>query len=120
MVVALAIKFDDGGPVFFTQERVGRDFKNFKVIKFRTMKIDAPANGPSITTKTDPRVTRVGRLLRKLKIDELPQVFNVIRGDMSVVGSRPEVPKYVSLYADDYKTILQVKAWNDRLFSCCF
>ncbi len=109
VLVSVIIRLDSPGPVFFRQERVGRRFKPFLVYKFRTMTTDAPAKGPEITVGGDRRVTRAGRILRKYKIDELPQLFNVLKGDMSLVGPRPEVRKYVELYKEDYEHILQVR-----------
>lgn len=107
LIVAAVMKLADPGPVFFRQTRAGFGSKPFEIFKFRTMRVDG--GGAQITSGSDPRVTRLGRLLRKTKIDELPQLFNVLRGDMSVVGPRPEVPKYVELFKDDYKVILAVK-----------
>ena len=109
VLVALAIKLDSRGPVFFRQVRVGRDFRPFSIYKFRTMVADAPARGGQLTAGADPRVTRVGRILRKTKVDELPQLINVLVGEMSLVGPRPEVPKYVELFASDYRDILSVR-----------
>src|SRR4051794_4869213 len=94
-LIALAVKLGDGGPVFFRQERVGRRGANFAIIKFRTMRVAAERAGLSVTAAGDPRVTRVGHWLRRTKLDELPQLWNVVRGDMSLVGPRPEVPRYV-------------------------
>ncbi len=109
LLVALAIKLDSSGPVFFRQVRIGRDFRPFKIYKFRTMVADAPSRGGQLTAGSDPRITRVGRILRKTKVDELPQLINVLIGDMSLVGPRPEVPKYVELFAGDYREILSVR-----------
>lgn len=96
LATALAIRLDDGGPVFYQQERVGRDGQLYKVLKFRSMGCDAENDGtPTWAAADDPRVTRVGRLIRKLRIDELPQVFNVFKGEMSFVGPRPERPYFV-------------------------
>jgi lipopolysaccharide/colanic/teichoic acid biosynthesis glycosyltransferase len=108
-IVAIAIKFDSPGPVFFRQRRMGRRFRPFLVWKFRTMVRHAPRLGPEITTGFDPRITRVGRLIRRTKLDELPQLINVITGDMSLVGPRPEVPRYVRMFRKDYRTILTVR-----------
>jgi len=108
LLVALLITIDSRGPVFFRQERVGRDFRPFLIYKFRTMVQDASRKGGSITFGLDPRITRVGRLLRKTKIDELPQLINVLRGEMSFVGPRPEVWQYVELFRQDYEEILKV------------
>jgi len=94
LIISLAIKLDDGGSVFFRQKRVGKDFKVFEILKFRTMVEDAPKKGRQITADGDDRITKVGHVLRKLKLDELPQLINVFLGQMSVVGPRPEVPKY--------------------------
>lgn len=107
LAVAAAIKLADSGPVIFSQTRTGLGSKPFRIFKFRTMRVES--GGPQITSGADRRVTRLGRLLRKTKIDELPQLFNVLRGDMSVVGPRPEVPRYVELFKDDYELILSVK-----------
>ena len=95
MLVALIIKLDSPGPVFLIQERMGLDGKRFNVIKFRSMRQDAESNGPGWTVKGDPRVTRIGRLIRRSNIDELPQFINVLFGEMSLVGPRPERPVYV-------------------------
>jgi lipopolysaccharide/colanic/teichoic acid biosynthesis glycosyltransferase len=108
LVVALLIKADSAGPVFFLQERMGRRFRPFHIYKFRTMVPDAPRLGKLITVGEDPRITRVGRILRLTKIDELPQLLNVLKGDMSLVGPRPEVRHYVELFRPDYEEILQV------------
>jgi len=98
MLVALAIKLDSPGAVFFAQERMGLDARPFKVVKFRSMRQDAEAHGPGWTTKDDPRRTRVGAFIRKTSLDELPQFINVLMGDMSVVGPRPEQPAYVERF----------------------
>ncbi len=109
LVVAILIKLDSRGPVFFRQQRIGRNFRSFRIYKFRTMTTDAPKKGLQITVGGDKRVTRIGRILRKYKIDELPQLINVLMGDMSLVGPRPEVEKYVELCKEDYKYILQIR-----------
>jgi lipopolysaccharide/colanic/teichoic acid biosynthesis glycosyltransferase len=98
LLLALAIKLDSPGPVFFRQERVGLHGKLFRIHKFRTMVADAPALGPALTVGQDARITRIGRWLRRSKLDELAQLIDVLRGDMSLVGPRPEVPHYVALY----------------------
>ena len=108
LLVSLLIKLDSPGPVFFTQERMGRKFRSFRIYKFRTMVPDAPRLGGKITAGADPRITRIGRYLRWTKVDELPQLLNVLKGDMSVVGPRPEVRQYVELFRSDYEEILQV------------
>jgi lipopolysaccharide/colanic/teichoic acid biosynthesis glycosyltransferase len=105
--IAIMIKVDSTGPVFFKQGRVGKNFRRFIIYKFRTMVVDAEKKGLRITPGGDCRVTRVGRMLRKFKIDELPQLFNVLKGDMSLVGPRPEVEEYVRLYEKDYREILK-------------
>jgi lipopolysaccharide/colanic/teichoic acid biosynthesis glycosyltransferase len=97
-LIALAIKLDSPGSVFFAHRRVGRYGRPFKVLKFRTMVQDAPKRGGAITAGHDPRITRVGRILRKTKLDELPQLWNVLKGEMSLVGPRPEVEQYVALW----------------------
>jgi exopolysaccharide biosynthesis polyprenyl glycosylphosphotransferase len=96
-IIALLVRLDDGGPVFFRQERVGRGRKPFFIWKFRTMQVDAEADGPVWAVPDDARVTRLGRLLRRTRLDELPQFFNVLSGDMSLVGPRPERPQFVRL-----------------------
>ena len=107
--VSILIKLDSPGPVFFRQRRMGRGFRPFFIYKFRTMVQDAPARGTSITVGRDPRITRVGGFLRKTKIDELAQLINVLNGDMSFVGPRPELPYYVELFHKDYEEILQIR-----------
>ena len=109
LLAAVAIRTTSRGPVFFRQERVGRSFRPFRIYKFRTMVADAPQLGGQLTAGADPRITRVGRLLRKSKIDELPQLINVLVGNMSLVGPRPEVPRYVEMFRDDYAYILSVR-----------
>jgi lipopolysaccharide/colanic/teichoic acid biosynthesis glycosyltransferase len=109
LLVACLIKLDSPGPIFFRQERIGKGFRPFLIYKFRTMVQDAPRKGGSITVGADPRITRVGRILRKTKLDELPQLFNILRGEMSFVGPRPEVRQYVELFRQDYEEILNVR-----------
>jgi lipopolysaccharide/colanic/teichoic acid biosynthesis glycosyltransferase len=109
IAIACLVKLTSRGPVFFRQERVGRGGRPFFIYKFRTMVPDAPSRGRQITAGDDPRITRIGRLLRKTKLDEVPQLINVLRGDMSLVGPRPEVPRYVELFRDDYAEILKVR-----------
>lgn len=98
VLVALAVRLDSPGPVFFRQERVGRGGVPFRIHKFRTMRVDAPALGPQVTVGRDVRITRVGHLLRHYRIDELPQFIDVLLGRMSLVGPRPEVPRFVAHY----------------------
>ena len=109
VVFAFIIKLDSPGPVLFLQERIGKNFKPFSIYKFRSMSVDAPQKGPSITVGGDKRVTRVGKFLRRYKIDELPQLINVLRGEMSFVGPRPEVRKYVELFRKDYEKLLTIR-----------
>jgi len=106
LAVAVWIRLDSPGPVLFRQERVGRHGRPFLIHKFRTMVADARSNGPPITVGTDRRITRAGHFLRAAKVDELPQLWDVLRGAMSLVGPRPEVPKYVALYPDDVRRIV--------------
>lgn len=108
LLVTLLIKVDSSGPALFRQERMGRGFRPFFIYKFRTMVHDAPRRGGPITFGADPRITRVGRMLRKTKLDEFPQLINVLRGEMSLVGPRPEVRRYVELFRRDYEEILKV------------
>ncbi|MFG0335618.1 MAG: sugar transferase [Maioricimonas sp. JB049] len=109
LIVAVLVKATSAGPVFFCQERMGRGFQTFWIYKFRTMVVDAPRLGGQITAGRDPRITTVGRFLRATKTDEFPQLFNVLRGDMSFVGPRPEVPRYVEQFRDDYAELLTVR-----------
>lgn len=108
LLIAAAIKIDDPGPVFYRQVRVGRNGKEFRIFKFRTMVVDADKKGLSITVGRDSRITRVGALLRKSKLDELAQLINVFTGEMSFVGPRPEVPRYVRLYTPYQRQVLLV------------
>ena len=108
-LISIIIKLDSNGPVFFMQKRIGRNFREFKIYKFRTMVVDAEKKGPHITANGDDRITRVGKFLRKNKIDELPQLINILKGDMSFVGPRPEVGKYVKLFKSDYKELLKIR-----------
>ena len=109
LLIALAIKIDDPGPVFYRQVRVGRGGKPFRIFKFRTMVVDADKKGLSITVGQDKRITRMGALLRKTKLDELAQLLNVFVGDMSFVGPRPEVQRYVDLYTPYQRQVLLVR-----------
>lgn len=107
--VALLIKLTSRGPALFCQERVGRGFRPFVIYKFRTMVQEAPARGGVITVGADPRITRLGSFLRKAKIDEFPQLLNVLKGDMSLVGPRPEVARYVEMFRRDYQVLLEAR-----------
>jgi len=107
--ITLMIVFTSGGGVFYFQERVGRDNRNFKLFKFRTMRTGSDKKGLLTVGAKDPRVTKTGYYLRKYKLDELPQLLNVLFGSMSLVGPRPEVRKYVDFYNDDQKKVLHVK-----------
>ena len=109
LLVGILIKLSSPGPIFFRQERVGRGFRPFKVLKFRTMVANAPKLGGELTAGKDPRITRIGHVLRKTKLDELPQLVNVLKGDMSFVGPRPEVPRFVEMFRRDYEELLTVR-----------
>ncbi len=108
-VTAVLIKLDSPGPAFYRAERVGKDGRPFWMYKFRTMFVGADKMGPAITYRNDPRVTRLGRFLRRTKLDELPQLLNVLKGEMSLVGPRPEAPRYVALYSPQQREVLKVK-----------
>jgi lipopolysaccharide/colanic/teichoic acid biosynthesis glycosyltransferase len=108
-LIGAAVRLDSAGPALHRARRVGRGGREFTMYKFRTMRIDRPEHGPRITHHADARITRVGRLLRKTKLDELPQLWNVLRGDMSLVGPRPEDPHYVALYTAEQRRVLQVR-----------
>jgi exopolysaccharide biosynthesis polyprenyl glycosylphosphotransferase len=109
LLLALLVRLDSGGPILFTQMRVGLNGKPFRLFKFRTMHVDAPPYEYSPTTPNDPRITRVGRFLRRTSLDELPQLLNVLRGDMSLVGPRPEMPFIVEQYNEVHRQRQQVK-----------
>lgn len=109
VIIAIAIIIDDGFPVFYLQERIGKNFRPFKLFKFRTMYKNADKMGYLTIGARDPRVTKIGYYLRKYKLDELPQFINVLIGDMSIVGPRPEVKKYVDLYNEQQKKVLSTK-----------
>ena len=109
LLIALAIKIDDPGPVFYRQVRVGRGGKTFRIFKFRTMVVDADKKGLAITVGRDSRITRMGAILRKTKLDELAQLINVFTGEMSFVGPRPEVPRYVDMYTPYQRQVLLVR-----------
>ena len=109
LLISLLIKIDSEGPVFYKSTRIGKGGKPFKMLKFRSMVKDAELTGPGITTKDDPRITHIGKLLRATKLDELPNLFNVLKGDMSLVGPRPEVPEWVAKYTSQQREILRFK-----------
>ncbi len=109
LILALAVKLDSRGPVFYRQIRVGRYNRDFKIFKFRTMVQDADKIGPPLTVGDDPRVTKVGRLIRKLRLDEFSQLLNVLDGSMSLVGPRPEVRRYVDVYTPEYMATLLIR-----------
>jgi len=109
LVLAALIKLDDGGPVFYRGVRIGRHGRPFRVVKFRTMRVDAEAVGGPSTAADDARITRLGRWLRQAKLDEIPELVNVFLGDMSLVGPRPEVDKYVRLMNEEERAVLSVR-----------
>ena len=105
-IIAIIIKLDSPGPIFFRQERVGLDGRLFRIFKFRSMVVGASRAGTALTVRRDPRITPVGALLRSSKLDELPQLINVLRGDMSLVGPRPEVPEFMEYYTPDQRAVM--------------
>lgn len=107
--LAIWVRLDSPGPVFYRAQRVGKDGKLFRLYKFRSMVADADRRGPGITATGDARVTRAGHFLRRTKLDELPQLINVLKGDMSLVGPRPEDPRYVALYTPEQRRVLAVR-----------
>jgi lipopolysaccharide/colanic/teichoic acid biosynthesis glycosyltransferase len=109
VVIGALIKLEDGGPVFFRQRRVGLNGAEFMIWKFRSMVVNAEQMGKQLTVGRDSRVTRLGAWLRRLKLDEFPQLINVLVGEMSLVGPRPEVPKYVALYSLEQREVLKLK-----------
>ncbi|HAT4248992.1 sugar transferase [Clostridium perfringens] len=109
LIISIFIKLDSKGPVLFKQVRIGKAGKEFEILKLRTMVVNAEKKGMQITVGKDNRITNIGSFLRKYKIDELPQLINVFKGDMSFVGPRPEVPKYVELYNENQRNILKVR-----------
>ena len=106
---ALLVRLSSPGPILYTSDRIGRGGIRFTLYKFRTMAVDADRKGPAITHRNDARVTRFGRLLRKTKFDEFPQVVNVLRGEMSIIGPRPESPQYVALYTEEQRQVLEAR-----------
>jgi lipopolysaccharide/colanic/teichoic acid biosynthesis glycosyltransferase len=109
IAVAFAVWIEDRGPVFYRQERIGRYGRPFRIWKFRTMRVNADRMGPLITAAGDPRITAVGRRLRKWKLDEVPQLLNVFAGEMAFVGPRPEVKRYVDLYTAEQRRVLELR-----------
>lgn len=109
LIIAILIKIDSKGPVFFKQVRVTKNGREFKIFKYRTMRVGSDKYS-QITVGKDDRITKIGLFLRKYKLDEIPQLINVLLGDMSLVGPRPEVPKYVALYTEEQREILKVRA----------
>jgi lipopolysaccharide/colanic/teichoic acid biosynthesis glycosyltransferase len=109
LVIAVAVKLDSPGPVLYRQARVRRGGQLFRLLKFRTMVVDADRLAPNVSPSGDPRITRVGRFLRRSYLDELPQLLNVVRGDMSLVGPRPETPEFVELYTSEERRVLTVR-----------
>lgn len=119
-VLALIVRLDSPGPVFFRQQRMTRGVRPFHILKFRTMRVDAEKLGPGITVGRDTRITRSGAWLRASKLDELPQLWNVLVGHMSLVGSRPELPRYVALYPEAYRVLLLTRPGITDLASLRF
>jgi len=117
IAVVLAVRLCSGSPILFRQERIGLRFRRFYILKFRTMRV---ASGPSVTVAGDDRITRDGRFLRRTKLEELPRFGNVLRGDMSLVGPRPEIPEYVDLLREPYRTVLTVRPGITDLASIHF
>jgi len=109
LVIAILIKKEDGGPVFYRGVRVGRFGKPFRIFKFRTMVVNAEKLGGPSTADDDPRISKVGKSIRKFKLDELPQLINVLKGEMSIVGPRPEVQMYVDMFTEEEEAILNVR-----------
>ena len=120
LVIAVIVRATSPGRVFFRQERVTTYGRHFKIFKFRTMVENAEALGTQVTTDSDSRVTKIGRFLRKYRLDELPQIFNVLGGSMSFVGTRPEVPRYVEQYAPEYYATLLLPAGITSLASIMY
>lgn len=109
LIIAVLVKRDSPGPVFYRAPRVGKDGKLFRMYKFRSMVVEAEKVGPAVTVDRDPRVTRVGARLRDSRLDEIPQLINVLKGDMSMVGPRPEAPYYVEMYSPEQREVLNAK-----------
>ena len=130
LAISVLVKLNSPGPVFYLQNRVGKNGRLFKIVKFRSMVVGADRAGPGITASGDPRVTKLGARLRQLKLDELPQLWNVFRGDMSLVGPRPELPLYVESYDSSQQKVVGVRPgltdrasidfrWEEELLAQC-
>ncbi len=117
--VAVAIKLDDGGPVFYSHFRIGQDFREFRLFKFRSM-VSRSAEGSTVTSPRDARITRVGRFLRKYKLDELPQLVNVLKGEMELVGTRPQMERFVEMFRAEYEELLRTPPGITDLASLAF
>ena len=121
LIMAIWIKCDSYGPVFYKQTRVGKNGKFFLLYKFRSMRVGSDKEGLLTVGEKDPRITRSGKFIRKFKLDEFPQLINVLRGEMSIVGPRPEVPKYVALYNEEQREALNIRPgisdWSSIRFS---
>ena len=120
VIIGLVIQRTSAGPVIYRAPRVGRDGNEFRALKFRTMVVNASVIGPAVTGRMDPRVTSAGRILRRSRLDELPQLVNVLRGEMSLVGPRPEAPVYVAMYRPEDHLILTVRPGITGLAQLCF
>ena len=120
LAIALAIKAEDGGPVFYRQERITTYGRKFRIFKFRKMVADADKRGPLITGKSDDRITKMGHKLRKCRLDELPQLLNILAGEMSFVGTRPEVERYVDCYTDEMMATLLLPAGVTSMASMAY
>ena len=120
LIIAIAIKIDSRGPVFYRQERVTQYGKHFRIFKFRSMVTGADKKGSLVTTNNDARVTRVGKFIRKCKIDEMSQLIDIFRGTMTFIGTRPEVPKYVDQYKPEYRATLLLPAGVSSTASIIF
>ncbi|MBK6343511.1 MAG: sugar transferase [Flavobacteriales bacterium] len=120
LLIAAAVAIESPGGAFFRQVRVGKGGKEFRLLKFRTMRLGSEAGGQITVGGRDPRITRIGYVLRKTKLDELPQLLNIVVGEMSVVGPRPEVPRYVALYSEEQRQVLSVRPGLTSLASIAY
>lgn len=120
LIISLCILFESGRPIIYRQKRLGKDWKHFTIYKFRTMDFQGTAGAPGCSARDDKRVTRAGKCLRKYKLDEIPQLLNVLKGDMSLVGPRPELPKFVEYHSDIFNEILKIKPGITDLASIRF